>query len=387
VQYNHSIKLKNPRSVYCPVMKAEISIQSEEVSELGFFSKILIWAIGIGKGYSYQVIADITGLPIQIVLDEASYLSKIGLVEESVQPLMLTELGSSFYRKIVAVEEFNELKEQVLINCVSGEIFADSGNILEKQVITSNEIVLKQRIIPDLYGNLNPSNSKEFLLENFDLSPLSQEEKSLLDVSLKLIFEKDREKKAFIHFEAKEVPFVLHSGTVNEVDGDLLVPREERPVMEETHSLLPFMYPVQKGKLRITNLLLSHYRNVISTLDKLKQFEAGLISDYAVHLLELFREEQRIQQQLSMDIYFDSVTGILTTSLDPEYRKEYTIRHEIEVLPNYRVEDILTKDFSMIVENLIGLEEADSNWQLSFLVEEEFYLKVDENPANIFSMG
>lgn len=387
MQSNYSIKLRNPMSVFCPVMKAEISIQSQEVSELGFFSKILIWAIGIEKGYSQQLIADITGLPIQIVVDETSYLSKIGLVEESGQPLMLTELGSSFYRKIVAVGEFNELKEQVLINGVSGEIFADTGNITEKQFINANEIVLKERIIPDLYGNLNPSNSKVFLLENFDFSPLSEDEKSLLDVSMKLIFEKDREKKTYFHFEAKELPFVSHSGKVNEVDGSLLVPRQERPVIVETHSLLPFMYPVQKGKLHITNLVLSHYRNVLSTLDKLKQFEARLISDHAVNLLELFREEQQIQQQLSLDIYFDSVTGILTTSLDPEYRKEYTIRNEIKVLPNYRVEEILTKNSPMILKNLIGLEEANSNWQLSFVVEEEFYLKVEENPANTFRMG
>lgn len=387
MQYNYSIKLKNPRSVFCPVMKAEISIHSEEVSELGFFSKILIWAIGIGKGYSHQAIAEITGMPINIVIDETSYLSKIGLVVESAQPLTLTELGSSFYRKIVAVEDFNELKEQVLINCVSGEIFADDANIIEKQEITSNENVLKQRIIPDLYGNLNPSNSKDFLLENFDLSPLSIEEKALLDVSLKLLFEKDREKKTFIHFEAKQVPFILHGGKVNEVDPEQLAPREERPIMEETHSLLPFMYPMQKGKLCISNLLLNPYRNVLSTLDKLKQFEVGLISDHAVHLLELFHEEQQIQHQLSMEMYFDCVSGILSTTFDPGYRKEYNIRNEVEVLPNYRIEDILTRDFDLIIENLTGLDADTSDWQLTFEVEEEFYLKVNENPANIFSMG
>jgi hypothetical protein len=37
------------------------------------------------------------------------------------------------------------------------------------------------------YGNLNPSISKGFLLENFDLSRLSLEKKSLLDVTLKLL--------------------------------------------------------------------------------------------------------------------------------------------------------------------------------------------------------
>ncbi|HDR4425394.1 hypothetical protein IQ781_06205 [Bacillus sp. N447-1] len=387
MQYNYSVKLKNPRSVFCPVMKAEMSIHSEEVLEIGFFSKILIWAIGIEKGYSKQEIAEITGMPLNIVDDEASYLSKIGLVEELDQPLNLTELGNSFYRKVVAVETFNDLKEQVLINCVSGEIIANNANIIKKQEISANEIVLSQRIIPDLYGNLNPSNSKEFLLENFDLSPLSLEEKSLLDVSLKLLFEKDREKKVFIHFKTKHVPFILHGGMVNEVDGEQLVPREERPIMEETHSLLPFMYPMQKGKLRITNLLLDPYRYVLSTLDKLEQFEGGLISDKAVHLLELFQEEQRIQHQLSMEIYFDCVSGILTTALDPSYRREKNIRNEVEILPNYKIEDILIRDFAIVLENLTSLDVDNTDWELGFEVEEEFYLKVNENPANIFSMG
>ncbi|WP_242242766.1 hypothetical protein [Bacillus cereus group sp. BfR-BA-01309] len=386
MQYKYSVKLKYPRSVFCPVMKAEMSIHSEEISEVGFFSKMLIWAVGIGKGYSKQEIAEITEMPLNIVDDEASYLSKIGLVDESDQPLNLTELGNAFYRKIVAVETFNDLKEQVLINCVSGEIVADNVNITEKQEIIANEIVLSQRIIPDLYGNLNPSNSKDFLLKNFELLPLSQEEKALLDVSLKLLFEKDREKKAFIHFKAKHVPFILHSGMLNEVDREQLVLREERPIMEEAHSLLPFMYPVQKGKLCITNLLLEPYRSVLSTLDKLEQFEGGLISGKAIYLLELFKKEQRIRNELSMEFYFDCVSGILTSSLDSSYRRENNIRNEVEILPNYKIEDILIRDSTIILENLTGLDLDNMNWELSFEVEEEFYLKINENPANIFSM-
>lgn len=385
MKYDYSIKLKHPRSLYCPVIKAEMSINSEEVSELSLFSKLIIWAVG--KGYSKAEIADITSMPPLIIEDEVAYLSKIGLVEVLSQSIALTEFGYSYYVKIESVESFNERKEKVLINCVSGEILKNTLNVIEKWEITGNGLIMNSRIITDLYGNLNPSNSKEFLIENYELFPLSPEEKLLLDVSLKLLFEKEKIKRQYMHYEVNYVPFLLHNGILNQVNVEELQPRKELPVFEETHSLLPFMYPVQKGKLKITNLLLDSYRNLLSTLVKMEQFDNELISDKARLLIHMYKQEQKIQNLLMNDIYFDQVSGIMATALSPEYRKEKNIRNEVEVLPNYDSKDILYKDFSKIIENLIGIDIEKEDWNLQYIVEEEFYLKVMENPSNILSVG
>lgn len=381
MKYDYSITLTEPQSLYCPIIKAEMSIISQEVSELGPFSKLLIWAVG--NGYNPVQIVEITNLSPVVVEEEINYLIKIGLLNSTDRNLELAELGYSYFKKIEVVDGFNSHKIQVLINCVSGEILEDSLDLVENHQLNSHECVLSQRIIPELYGNLNPSNSKDFLLEKYDLFPLSQEEKSLLDVAFKLQLKKEKEKQQFLRYEIQKVPFLLHKEVVNSIDYDSLTPRKETTRYTETHSLLPFMYPVQKGKLIISNLYLDPYRNVLHTLEKIEQFNRELISDKSKSLLELYKHEQELQRKLDVCIYFDSVSGIITRSLNPEHRIERNIRNEVQVPSNYKLEKLLSDDFLNIIKNLTGEEVEDTSWNLTFVLEEEFYLKVNDNPIGV----
>lgn len=145
------------------------------------------------------------------------------------------------------------------------------------------------------------------------------------------------------------------------------------------------MYPILKGKLIIKNQDLELYRNILSTLEKIGQFERELISDKSNYLLDLHKYEQKLQKQLSSDIYFDSVSGILTTSLDPQYRIEKNIRNEILVPPNYNVEELLVDDFQNIIRNLTDEEVEGTSWNLKFVLEEEFYLKINDNPLSVLT--
>lgn len=379
MQFNYSIRLKEPVTVYCPVMKAEISIISQEVNELGLFSKVLVWAIG--KGYSALEISEITGLPTLVVNDEIDYLVKIGLIEETGQEFKLTELGSSYFRKIVVVENFNDRKEQVLVNCVSGEILEDKFTLIEKSQLSSKDFLLSQRIIPELYWNLNPSNSKYFVLENYNLSPLSPEELELIDVAVQLHMEKD--KKRYLPCKIHAVPFPLYKEILNSVDDNHLIPREETAVFNETHSLLPFMYPIKRGKFLIKNRQLDLYRNLLTTLEKLKEFDRELISDKAEYILELYQYERYLQSMLPSEAYFDGVSGVITTSINPEYRLEENIRNEVPLPVTYDLDSILQNDISNIIKNLTGEEIQGDEWELTFVVQKELYLKISDNPMNV----
>lgn len=381
MKYDYSITLKNPQSLYCPVINAEMSIISQEVSELGVFSKILIWAFG--RRYSKLQILEITNLPILILEEEIDYLIKIEILENEDQGLKLTGLGFSYFKKIEVTEDFNDQRLHVLINCVTGEVLEKNLELSEKHQLSSDEFILRQRIIPDLYGNLNPSNSKEFLLEKYELHPLSDEEKSFLDVTMKLKFQKEKDKKQFIRYELQHVPFIVHGGIVNSVNYENLTSSQEVKKYEETHSLLSLMYPIQKGKLVIKNPNINSYRNLLSTLKKIGQFDAELISAKSINLLEEYEEEQKLQKNLNLDIFFDSVSGVLTTSLNPEHRIEKNIRNEILIPPIHNLEDLLLNDYPNIIRNLTGVEV--DNIDIMFVVEEEFYLKINANPLNILN--
>ncbi len=298
---NQRYKLKKSITVYCPMKKAKVVVESSNLDEMDEFTKYLIYTLG--AEYDIQDISSIIELSEYIVRQEVNYLTKSGLVESEEGRYFLTELGESYYRLICFVKEYeNEIKG--VVNCYNGIISSDNVELIEASYL-DNCSKLKSKIIPELYLNKNVSNSKEFLL-----SALSSEIQQHLE-------EKEVEKLyAEVKLENGSYFRKVNIDSACSITEDDQFDKCDNIVLE--HRILVF-------KLRMKMKKLNNYRTVLRTLELLNNFDSSLLSDVANRLLL----DQEVEKSINENQKFYQVIKFTDSVIN--YSAEKKITEEIEI--------------------------------------------------------
>lgn len=288
--------LETPIKIYCPIMKAKLTVSCELLDQMSEFTRYILYLIG--EGYALYDIDEILELGEFIIREEIDYVTKIGLVENTTEGYKLSEVGESYFNILCVLEEINKNEIIADINCFNGMIMKPSETVYEEKDCEEDIFRLSVKIIKELYQNRNPANSREYILEKFDImlnSNMSKEQIEKLYVTL--IYEKGRSYKLMYINKARSIMRTQEEKS----DNDMIL----------VHEVIPF-------KFNIEILHLEKYRNILSTLKNLNLFEEGLISDKSIQLLKLKQEEELINFE-QHKFYFDTLTKQLTNKIENSY--------------------------------------------------------------------
>jgi hypothetical protein len=297
-----AFELIEPMDVYVPVLKAQVCVVSNQLNELSRFSQFILYAIGIGE--DYDEIMRITQLGKIVIEEEIRYLIKIGLLteEEDLTSTSLTEHGHDLYEIMIQVYAFNDRKEEVLINCLTGDL----EKLNDYELVYPNErnqdvVSLKEKIIRELYQNQDPFDSRDFVFEQYEFGDLDKEQKE--DIHVEIRYSHDI---FYLIRRFKSVPIPENQDAFFKVEPDIEIYESSQTYEEQTYLFVERDY--YKLDLVLSFDSLVNYRTVLSTLNNLFRFDSDLISKKATSLLELEKEEQELNQH-GYSFYYDPVTG------------------------------------------------------------------------------
>lgn len=283
--------IKQPINIFCPMVSAKVTINSELMDDIGQFTKFIIWAFG--SGYETDDINNVIELGEYVIQDELNYLCEIGMMQHLDENYSLTRLGNEYFTLIKSIDEFNSMEITVHINCHTGLIesprekkysFDDANNLGYR---------LSSIVAKEFFQNKDYENSKEYIFAHYKEMFASLNQKQIDSIYVEI----DNEWQEFYkHLILDSVPDFnedMRSEAVKDVQSILL----KRTV----YSL----------KYKIVNCDLDYYRSAIDTLKTLKKFDAGLLSDKALEIIDLKNEESSINDGITL-LYLDSVFGELS---------------------------------------------------------------------------
>ncbi|WP_294185076.1 hypothetical protein [uncultured Clostridium sp.] len=297
-------KLKQKLNVYCPIMKAELYVNSTLIEQMGEFTQFILYSLG--KGFNINDINKTIELDEYLIREEVFHLEKWGLVENNKCIYILTELGKSYFRVIEFVEYINNLSIEVQINCFNGDIMEDDGVIVSEDLCDDNIQKLRVDIVKELYQNKNCGNSKEFFVDRFESDiyekfNLSEDEIESINVSLN--YQKGNLYKLLYIDELDTIDMIL-----NREDGEREGANGEVDIS--------IVRQVVKLKISIENQQLEKYRYTLDTLKNINIFDSDLLSIKAKNIIEIWKEEQMLQNNLD-NVFFDTATKQLITGFVP----------------------------------------------------------------------
>jgi hypothetical protein len=356
------IELRSPMMVYRPVLKAGISIVSDDLDEMGLFSRFILWMIG--QETSVDMMEEVTLLDRSLILEELVFLKEIGLVEErSPSLLQLTDLGEEVFRKMKAIESFNQSEHQILIDCVTGNLIPFHEELLDEQDVAGGQPILKDKIVRELYQNLDPCNSREFLFSHYEFPELSEEEREALHVEVKAYG-----RTFYQPVLVFSVPDISHSDALIEPIARIeQIPCEEQN--KEIVSGVSVVYPFLPFTLKLVHKELERYRSVLDTLDRLHEFDPDLLGEKALRLLEWRDTERRLSQGIPK-LYLDQVSGAIIDRL-PEEAVPYADdrRSDLMMKPQYGLDDLEKSKWENLLQQLTGEQIDVEEWELSLSME------------------
>lgn len=300
----YAVKLAEPIKVFVPVLKAGIRITSDQADELSQFSQFIIFSLGIGE--KFGEVERVTRLDPKVIKEEMAYLMKIGLLTSTANftETDLTSHGRELFEVILTIDSFNEREEQVLINCVTGqlELYQEPiGDCKHNHFEQEEEIYLKEKIVRELYQNQSPFNSKEFLFEHYDFSGMNEGQKE--DIQVALYYEQDT------YYVEKEIAFIPSpGGHASDSDGQQLLDITDTLRQDDGESFVYISREPHEVKLDLELESLDKHRPVIDTLSKLRVFDHELISSKSIELLEAFERERAFKEKQN-NFYYDPLTG------------------------------------------------------------------------------
>lgn len=297
-------KLKQKLKVYCPIMKAGLCVNSTLIEQMGEFTQFILYSLG--KGFNTNDINKTIELDEYLIREEVFHLEKWGLVENNKYCYILTELGKSYFKIIEFVECINNLSIEVQINCFNGDIMEDDGVIVSEDLCDDNIQKLRVDVVKELYQNKNCGNSKEFFVDRFESDiyekfNLSEDEIDSINVSL--------------NYKKGNLYKLLY---IDELDTiDMILNREEcKGEGANGEADISIVRQVVKLKINIKNQQLERYRYTLDTLKNINIFDSDLLSIKAKNIIELWKEEQMLQNNLD-DVFFDTETKQLITGFVP----------------------------------------------------------------------
>lgn len=323
--------------VYCPVMKAILSINSTLIEQMGEFTQFVLYAIG--RGFSVEDIDDTIELGEYLVREEIFHLEKWGLVVECGGNIKLTDLGERYFKSIELVDYINSSCIQVQINCFNGFIMDYKGSLISRDLCEDKIQKLNINIVRELYQNKNCSNSREYFNENFE---------EIMVKKFKLSHDDIDTINVHLNYDS-EILYKMMFVDLGDLDDnkniDITLVRKEI-----------------KLKVDIENRNLGKYRYTADTLMKIGLFDDELLSQKSKDIIEMWKEERAVQNNLC-DVYFDTATC--------------TIHNEVV---NDCDRDSNSKLYNLYVPMFYSIDKVDHK-ELSRMLDlgEDYILKVDQD--------
>lgn len=139
--------MREKKIVFCPVTIGCIKVSSEDLDNLTPFSRFLIWALK--SGYCEDEIITTIDLGRAVVVEEKTYLQKIGLIANNGK---LTPAGLKYYMLSEGIKRFNDMQHTIIFNTYTGKIEEFSDNIILAKVDSiecDGNSILRKKPLPD----------------------------------------------------------------------------------------------------------------------------------------------------------------------------------------------------------------------------------------------
>lgn len=289
------LKSNSKEKIKIPVIEAEIKVITEDYKNLNKYTYYLLNLLYEGKTIEY--IAEIIKFNKWQIENELQLLSKYGLVDNEDNEFIITSLGKDVINRSREINSFNEKKEKILIDKLTGSVLRFNGNY---------EIVRDRvyRVVKDTYKNINPTNSKEFFLDNYydEFKNINVDE---IDIEFNL---KD---EYWIEFEIVNYKTALE---VMEAGGIIFGNEKNLGTLDEGKynnlvDKLIVKTKLYKINYNFENTDLNIYRHSIDSLKQIQLLDEELLSAKAKNLINLYDEEKSLNAQCKA-LFIDSVSGM-----------------------------------------------------------------------------
>ncbi|MNB92464.1 hypothetical protein D3C75_395680 [compost metagenome] len=326
--------------IYCPVNKARISLYSDMLDDMGQFTKFILWSIG--KGYSLEKIDEVIELGEYLIREELLYLCKIGFLVEENDQYILSENGKSYLSLMNVIETINRSDIQVEINYYTGQVSAANRRCFDSSRLDKDIPKLPKRVSRHFFYNKNFANAKELIMNEYAdcFTELSERQKE----SLYVILDCDKE-TSYVQYslaDADAPSMVYEMDKWNSNDASILLKRT-----------------VYCHKFAYVDHRLDRYRNVLSTLRSLSNFEKDLLSPHSYDIMLLENEEKRINEALA-PLYLDTYSGEVCERIQRSPIPRSNQRIADIYLP-VRYEQLDDREMS----SRLGLDVDHEDWDLS----------------------
>lgn len=353
------LKSNSKEKIKIPVIEAEIKVITEDYKNLNKYMYYLLNLLYEGKTIEY--IAEIIKFNKWQIENELESLSKYGLVHNEDDRFRISPLGKEVINRSREINSFNERKERILIDKLTGSILRFNGNY---------EVVKDRvyRVVKDTYKNINPTNSKEFFLENYcdEFKNIKVED---IDIELNLKEEYWIEFEIVNHKTALEV--IEASGIIfgNEKDIGTLDEGKYNDLVDK----LIVKTKLYKINYKFENTDLNIYRHSIDSLKQIQLLDEELLSAKAKNLINLYEEEKLLNSNCKT-LFIDSVSGMFN---DTGKYSSHRIRRNsmtIEMKEFIAFKDISENQIKSIIiflnEQLKGFI-GDGRYKINYSLEEE----------------
>jgi hypothetical protein len=308
----------------------------------GRFTQFILYSLG--KGFNIDDINITIELGEYLIREEIFHLEKWGLIESNELDFVLTELGKSYFKVIEFVEYINNSSTEVQINCFNGIIMENDGVIISEDLCEDSIQKLKVDIVKELYQNKNYGNSKEFFIDkfNFDIYEkfnLCEDEIDSINISLN--YQKGSLYKLLYVDEIDTIDMALNGEEVDD-EVDISIVRQ-----------------IVKLKINLENQQLEKYRYTLDTLRNINIFDSELLSPKAKNIIDIWQEEQGLQNNLN-DVFYDTATKQLITDFIQNSSK-----FKLYKLNLPRLYDVNELDY-LELKNILNLDE---NYKVQFVEE------------------
>lgn len=296
------VVLQSPIKAYCPIMKATLSINSTLLEQMSEFTQFVLYSIGRNKAISD--IVEIVDLGSYIVEEEIEFLRKIGLICIEDEAYQLSDKGMEYFDVIKIIENIEEDDLKVHINCFNGRIMSPVDDITLKKDLDVSDEKLRVKIVKELYQNKDYANSREYVFNKLGEIFEDNDNINLDNIYITIDYERgdiyvpvDIPEVSSINYKISEDEYLKESAPVHDEDDFINDIQLKRDILELN--------------VEVDYAELEPYKNTLSTLHNLMNFDPELLSKKSEDLIKLWKT----QQSINMNIYLDTATNEILTKL------------------------------------------------------------------------
>lgn len=356
------VKSTIKHKIQIPVIEAGIKAVTEDYKNLNKYTYYLLNLLFEGKDIDY--IADVTQFNKWQIENEIENLLKYGLADMDADSFVISDLGREVIKRSKEINNFNERNEKVLIDKFTGAVLKYDADY---KVVENR----KYTVIKDIYKNVNPSNSKEYFVENYGAS-FEDVDTEDIDIELNL------KNEYWIEIDTANFKSMIEK---DEADG--ILTRSELNQYscdngkdEQALDSLLVKGIIYKINVNYENKDLNMYRSSIDSLKEINEIDNSLLSDKGRRLIELYEEEENLNSY-SRPVYFDSISGFF--NITGEFSSDKVKRNSMALKFNEIIKfDDLNEDIIRKITGFLNneIEKILNNNEYNVIFELEKELEV-----------